>query len=1141
MSSTLLIGVAALCYLSLLFLIAWGGDRYIRQIPGRVKLWVYGLSLAVYCSSWSFLGTVGQATTDPWGFVPIYIGPILLFTVGFGVIRKLVTVSKQQNITSVADFIAARYGKSQLLAALVTLIAVFGSMPYIALQLKAMVLSFSLFQPRSNGLEGDILALLISACLAVFAILFGTRKLDATEHNPGLMLAIAFESLVKLAAFVGVGLLVVFGLFDGFGDLIAQARGQGVISGNSHGVQLERLMPETLLSMAAFLCLPRMFHVMVVECDHPSAVERTRWLFPLYLVAFGIFVVPLALAGTLLLPQTASPDTMVISLPLATGHFWTAVVALLGTISAATGMVIVAVVTISIMVSNEWLVPLLLRSGRIRSQNFSQFSTLLLNTRRITIILLVLAGLVAYQTITSQESLARLGMLAFGAFAQLAPGLIGGLYWKGGNRAGVLSGLAVGFTLWFSVVLQPELAHQSSLFGVNQGVVDLFLALLANALFYIVGSLVFRAGVAERIQTSAFVQLPDERRVSSKLLGVVTQHDLLLLASRFVGPTRAYQSFSEFSPGSVDSRSWGRSAPVELIAHTERLLSSVLGASSAALVMDSVLRGRDLALDEVFSLMDEASAKILLSQDMLRGAIEHAYEGMSVVDQELKLVAWNKRYQELYHYPDDFLQQGMPVEQIIRFNAERGYCGPGEIEEHVARRVYFMRQGSAHSSERRREDGRVISVRGNPMPGGGFVMTFTDITEFRQQEEMLQNINATLEARVEARTRELEALNQQLMDAKEAEAEANQSKSRFLAAIGHDLMQPLNAARLFTAALAQHQKLDKELAATVENITGSLHTAGDLLADLLDISKLESGTMEVNRTDVNVMDILEPLVTEFSALAQSNGQRFSAHLRSATINTDPNLMRRIVQNFLTNALKYAPRGRIVMGTRIRAERLEIQVWDNGCGIAEDKLDEIFYEFKQLNLHARVGGIGLGLAIVDRISKVLGHQLHLRSSLGEGSMFSVSLPICAAPVAARPKPRALPQSPLKGVKVLCIDNEATILAGLATLLQRWQCDVALAESLEEALIEMGLKGFKPDIMLADYHLDDNRNGLDAMDEVRRRYGEQVPGVLITADTREELKQEVGRRGYSYMAKMVKPAALRAMVSSLIAKRATPGDH
>ncbi|TKB58711.1 hybrid sensor histidine kinase/response regulator [Ferrimonas aestuarii] len=1132
MTSTLLIGVSALIYLSLLFAVAWGGERFIGKMSPRSKRWVYGLSLAVYCSSWSFLGTVGQASRDPWGFLPIYIGPILLFSFGFGVIRKLILVSKQQNITSVADFIAARYGKSQLLAALVTLIAVVGIMPYIALQLKAMVMGFGLFQPQNAADDSANLALVITLALAVFSILFGTRKLDATEHNPGLMLAIAFESVLKLVAFVVVGAFVVFGLFDGPWDLLQQGMDYGVVSADSHQLSPVKLLPETLLTLAAFLCLPRMFHVMVVECQDTEAVERTRWTFPIYLLVLSLFVLPIAIAGGILLPTGVTPDSLVITLPLYTEHFWIAAVALLGMVSAATGMVVVAVVTLSIMVSNEWLVPLLLRSGKIRSQNFSQFSSLLLNARRITIVLLLLAGLLVYQGITSQESLARLGILAFGAFAQLSPALIGGLYWKRGNRGGVLLGLAVGFTLWFYVVLNPQLAQMMGAFGINQDVWGLLLALLGNGLCYWTGSLSFRASVAERIQTSAFVQLPEERRMSSKLLGVVTQQDLLLLASRFVGPKRAYDSLALFDPTSVDARHWGKSASLELIAHTEKLLSSVLGASSADLVMDSVLRGRDLALDEVFSLMDEASAKIVLSQDMLRGAIENAYEGISVIDGDLKLVAWNKRYQQLYGYPEGFLEVGMEVAKIIRFNAERGFCGPGDIESHVQRRVQFMRQGSAHSSERQRSDGRVVSLRGNPMPGGGFVMTFTDITDYRHQQEQLESMNATLEARVEARTQELETLNAKLMEAKEAEQQANQSKSRFLAAIGHDLMQPLNAARLFTAALGQDQQLSDVQQQAVSNISGSLHTAGDLLSDLLDISKLESGTMDVNRELVDLSEVLTPLITEFSAIADNGDQQFKTRLQGGAVFTDASLLRRIVQNFLTNALKFAPQGKVLLATRVRANEVEIQVWDNGCGIAEDKLDEVFYEFKQLNLHARVGGVGLGLAIVDRISKVLGATLKVRSILGAGSVFSVTLPRCHQPAKVVVKPVAKMATELNGIRVLCIDNEVSILTGLTALLERWRCQVVAAESLEQAVVKMGLEGFKPDIILADYHLDDHKNGLDAMDEIRRRFGDNLPGVLISADNRESLKHEAQARGYRYMAKMVKPAALRAMVSALI---------
>lgn len=632
-----------------------------------------------------FLGTVGQSAKDLWSFLPIFIGPILIFTLGFGMLRKMVLVSKAQNITSVADFIAARYGKSQTLAALVTLIALFGIMPYIALQLKAMVFSLNLFQPADDPLDGVTISLLITALLAIFAILFGTRKLDATEHNPGMMLAIAFESLVKLAAFLLVGIVISFGVFDGFGDIWQQASAKSLI--NNPNPRIEALMPELLVGMAAFLCMPRQFHVMVVECADESVLSKGRWLFPLYLALFGLFVGPLALAGQLILGDSVAADTYVINLPLALDQPLLAVIALLGTLSAATGMVIVAVVTISVMVSNEWLVPVMLRAGHIREKNFSQFSQMLLNVRRLAIVIILGLGYCSYLALADSDSLSHLGMLSFGAFAQLAPALVGGLYWKHGNRAGVFLGLGVGFVLWFYLMLQgmadtqssgaPISTHFELTSAIQPNVRDALTALFVNIACYILGSIWFRAGVAERIQASAFVSPGKLKNNANKKNGPISQQDLLILASRFVSPTRAYESFSRFSTDAVKSDSWHKAAPPALISHTERLLASVLGASSASLVMDSVLQGRDLALDEVFSLVDEASSKIMLSQDMLRGAIEHAYEGMSVIDSDLNLVAWNYKYVELYQYPEGFLQQGMPISEVIRFNAARGIAGKG--------------------------------------------------------------------------------------------------------------------------------------------------------------------------------------------------------------------------------------------------------------------------------------------------------------------------------------------------------------------------------------------------------------------------------------------------------------------------------
>ncbi|MGS0675313.1 PAS domain-containing hybrid sensor histidine kinase/response regulator [Shewanella sp. 125m-1] len=1141
MNLTVLVGSIALIYVLLLFLLAWGAERWFSGITKRIQTWIYGLSLAVYCSSWSFLGTVGQSAQDLWSFLPIFIGPILIFVFGFSLLRKMVIVSKAQNITSVADFIAARYGKSQLLAAIVTLIALFGIMPYIALQLKAMVFSLNLFQPDGSLFNGSKVSLIITAILAIFAILFGTRKLDATEHNPGMMLAIAFESLVKLGAFLLVGIVISFGVFDGFGDIWQQASERDLI--NKPNLRLESLMPELLVGMAAFLCMPRQFHVMMVECENERTILKARWLFPLYLLLFGLFVAPLALAGKLLLGDAVAADTYVINLPLALNQPWLAVVALLGTLSAATGMVIVAVVTISVMVSNEWLVPLMLRTGQIKARNFSQFSQLLLNARRLAIILILGLGYFSYLSFMDNDSLSSLGMLSFGAFAQLAPALIGGMYWKHGNRSGVFLGLAVGFSCWCYILLQGAVNSPAImttdfalLESITPNVRDILIALLANCACYMLGSVWFRAGVAERMQASAFVTPGQLKKDNNRKSVAVSQQDLLILASRFVSPTRAYESFSAFSEEAVKSDSWHKMAPPELIAHTEHMLAGVLGASSASLVLDSVLQGRDLALDEVFSLVDEASSKIILSQDMLRGAIEHAYEGMSVVDKDLNLVAWNYKYAELYDYPDNFLHSGMPISDVVRFNAERGYCGEGDIAAHVEKRVQHMRNGTPHVSERQRKDGKVIKIQGNPMPGGGFVMNFTDITQYRQQAEALQEANETLEARVKERTYELALLNSKLLEAKAQEEMANASKSRFLAAVGHDLMQPLNAARLFTASLSQYPNLDLEGKTTLNHVNSSLKIAGELLTDLLDISKLDSGMVEVNRRDFSIADLLDGLAVEFDAMSKDCLIKFSFVASSVTINSDQSLLRRVLQNFLTNAYRYAKGNRVLLGCRHRGAELEIQVIDTGCGIDASETTEIFKEFKRLDnpQSKSVSGLGLGLAIADRISRVLSHDINVSSELGKGSVFSIRVPLGEKNTAPKPKKVTSLLQPLAGVKVLCIDNEEAILAGLESLLSRWQCEVICAKDLADARIKLGLKGVAPDIVLADYHLDDGQNGVDAMDGIRSLYGEHLPGILITANTRKDLIDDMHRRGYHYMAKMVKPAALRALISSLVKK-------
>lgn len=1139
MENSGLLALISIAYIGLLFLIAWLGDRHFDIFGRGAKNIFYGLSLAVYCSSWSFLGTVGMSSHNLLSYIPIYLAPILLFIFFFPMLTRILAITRDLKITSLADFIASRYGKSQGLAALITAIALIGTLPYFALQLKAIVDSVELFHPgiaANNLVLGSGIALI----LAVFTGLFGTRKLDATEHHPGLMLAIAFEAIIKLVAFLVIGLVVCFATFDGFSDIWQQANEKGLINHSNSFMSWGSLVAQTLVMMAAFLCMPRQFHTMMVEAQDKQALRNSRWVFPCYLLLAGLFVMPLALAGKIIMDPSVSPDSYMISLPLFLGYDFLSFFGFLGAISAATGMVIVAALTISIMVSNEWVVPVLLKTGTIEQRSFEQFSRSILNIRRIVIVAMMGLSWLFYSQVSGQNSLANLGQISFGVFIQILPGLIGGIYWKHGNKKGVYLGLVIGLFLWFHTLLKPVVGTSDFftslawLSEVQPSYGWILTSLIINALFYIWGSLIFRPGVRERMQAGLFVNKGSyEKSIRSS---AITEQELLMLASRFIGQPRATASFVEFDKRFQVKTNLNKSASKTLITHTELLLSSVIGTSSASLVMGSVLEGRDMPLDDLVELIDNASSKILASQKLMHSAIEHASEGMSVIDENYQLMAWNQRYSDLFDYPASFLVVGKHISELIRFNAQRGFCGNGDVDEHVKRRMDRVKQGKSYTFERTRPDGKVIKMQGNPMPNGGFVTTFSDITQYRQVERELVRAKESLELRVKERTKELSSANADLLVAKSKVEQVNLSKTRFMAAIGHDLMQPLNAARLFTASLLQHEHDDDDVKNTVSHIADSLKSSGQLLADLLDISKLESDAIEVNKAAFPVSLLLNNFNAEFNAMAADYSVEYRAIDCSVAIDSDINLLRRIVQNFLTNAFRYGCGAKVLLGCRRQGDFLRIEVWDQGQGIPEDKVEDIFAEFQRLensSVYDR-NGLGLGLAIADRISKVLGHEIILRSVVNKGSMFGVTVPIVKnyQPQTTR-QSLSFGNNQLVGVRVLCIDNEEKILVGLALLLKRWQCEVISATSLEEAisLIDNN-EGGLPDIMLADYHLDHDKTGLEAMEALRMRYKTQIPGVLITADTRKELVEEVESKHYKYMAKMVRPAALRAMISGLV---------
>ncbi|AIW12799.1 hybrid sensor histidine kinase/response regulator [Vibrio tubiashii] len=1136
-----LVITVSLMYLGLLFLIAWYGDKQHNWLA-KWRPWIYSLSIAVYCTSWTFYGTVGQASNNPWAFLPIYIAPILVFTLGWRILARLIITAKREHITSIADFIAARYGKSQGLAVVVTLIAVAGILPYIALQLRGITMGLEIISPElPRSFEGSSLDVswFVVGALAIFTMLFGTRHIDNTEHHRGMMMAIAFESIIKLVAFLAVGLFILFLALNRNDVELAQIARQTYQSPN-----IPTLVIHTVLTMLAIVCLPRQFHTMVVENERAQDLHTARWLFPLYLILMGIFVLPIAWVGQSLLTD-ASPDTYVISLPMAVGAQDIALLAFLGGTSAASGMVIVSTIALAIMVSNDLVMPLLLRRMRLSQRNHRHFSGLLLIIRRGLILLLLLGAWGFYQALGNIHSLSAIGFLSFAAITQFAPALIGGMYWRQGNRKGVYVGLAVGFTLWLITLMSqtdmlagsaqdnfllwmitpPEWLQNLNVKNSDWGIV---LSVALNTLCYVVVSLLTRASLSERLQSASFVGTPlPESENMSLYQSRVTVGELEMLASRFVGRQRVRSAFRQYWQQQRETLLPNQQAPSTLIRHTERVLAGVFGASSAKLVLTSALQGRNMQLEEVATIVDEASELYDFSRGLLQGAIEHIGQGIAVVDKQLRLVAWNQRYLELFTFPAGLIQVGRPIADVIRHNAECGLCGPGDPEEHVRRRVYHLEQGTRHTSSRVRPDGRVIEVQGNPMPGGGFVMSFTDITVFRDAEQALKDANETLEERVQERTQELEQLNKKLVSATQRSEHESQSKSRFLAAVSHDLMQPLNAARLFASSLSEVAK-EPETKQLSHHIESALGAAEDLIGDLLDISRLESGKLDINVHGFAINDVLSNLNAEFSALAKQQGIEFTMIPSQLLVQSDPKLLRRVVQNFLTNAFRYSPKGKVVLGVRRLGSQARIDVWDNGMGIDEDKQQEIFEEFNRGTQVRSDQGLGLGLAISKGIAHVLGHQITMRSWPGKGSVFSITLARsekALEPVKAVP---ASSTSDLSHLKVLCVDNETDILVGMETLLGRWGCDVRTAVDLVNCLQAIE-ETWVPDVILSDYRLDNGRTGLEVLQQCRLRLGDSFIGVIISADRTDDMLDGIKSNGFSFIPKPVKPLKLRAVLN------------
>jgi Na+/proline symporter/signal transduction histidine kinase len=894
---------AALGYVVFLFVIASLAERRAESLraAGRRPRFlrsplVYTLSLSVYCTAWTFYGAVGYAARSGLEFITIYLGPTLVFVGWWWLLRKLVRIGKAQRVTSIADLISSRYGKSNAVGVIVTLLAVVATTPYIALQLQSIALSFGAFA-EDQPLAPRQLAMWVAVGLALFTILFGTRNLDANEQHHGVVTAIAVEAVVKLVALMAVGIWVVWGLMDGPGDMMARI---AAADRPEWRVQPARWMGLTFLAAVAIITLPRMFQVMVVETTDESHVATASWAFPLYLMAMSLFVLPIAVAGMEWLPEGSNPDLFVLNLPHALGRDGLAMLTFLGGFSAATSMVIIAAIALATMVSNHIVVPLWLARRRHApgpARDAGDMRGLVLNARRLSIGIILGLGYLYFAVSGGSRALASIGLISFVGMAQVLPALIGALYWRGASRIGAAAGLTVGALVWLyalflpsfgpGVVLGVDLMAQGplgigwlrphALFGVaglDPLLHALFWSLSLNALVFIGGSLVSFPSPVERVQSAQFVfafdlERPEDRpgaRGWSREGAENDAEDLLAMSQRILGAVEA-QTFFESETRAQGKEGFLPDPTPGFLDRLERELSGSVGAATAHAMITQIVGGRLVTVDDLMAVASETA----------------------------------------------------------------------QIMEHSAQ--------------------------------------------------------------IEAKSEELARTARQLRDANEMLQKLSVQKDSFLSQISHELRTPMTSIRAFSEILMDDEVNGEDQIRYARIIHDESIRLTRLLDDLLDLSVLENGQVNLDIQPGTLSDLID------RALLASNSvlpdRKFTIHRQGfdtpVNLTTDIGRLTQVFINILSNARKYcdAANPEMRISARRRGGRVTVDFTDNGSGIPKKSQALIFEKFARLTDTHQAGGAGLGLAICREIMLNLGGDIAYLPGQG-GAAFRVSFPAVLTP-------------------------------------------------------------------------------------------------------------------------------------------------
>ncbi len=877
--------LVSLGYVVLLFGVAFAADRMAAAGKGK---WlrsplIYTLSLSIYCTAWTFYGAVGNAARSGLEYVTIYLGPTLVMVSWWWGLRKLVRVGRSQRVTSIADLLSSRYGKSNTLAVCVTILAVLGGTPYIALQLQSITLSFSIFvEADPSGLyRGGSNVFWVAAGLAVFAILFGTRNLDANERHHGVVMAIAVESVVKLFALIAVGVFVVWGIAGGIGPMMDKIDASEI--GQWH-VDAGRWTTFIFLSAAAFVCLPRMFQVMVVENDDEGHLRTAAWAFPLYLLLMSLFVVPIAVVGLDLLPPGSNPDLFVLTVPLSQGNDWLAMLSFIGGFSSATSMVIVTAMALSTMVSNHVVMPIWLNTHESAGSVSGDVRNIVLMARRVSIAVIMALGYFYYSLSGGGAALASIGLIAFAGISQILPALVGGLFWRGATRTGALVGLSVGFVLWIYTLLLPGMGgawmpqpvldngpfgiswlRPQAMFGIegmDPMVHTVMWSMSLNTIAFCVASLLSFPSPLERLQGAQFVNVFDHSVAPRGWTGSVAQsEDLMIMTQRILG-TGPAQEFFLAEAEQQGARSHMPEPTPGFLNRLERELSGSVGAATAHAMIGQIVGGASVSVEDLLAVADESA-------------------------------------------------------QLLEYSSQ-----------------------------------------------------------------------------LEMKSAELSRTARQLREANTKLTLVSEQKDSFLSQVSHELRTPMTSIRAFSEIMRDTEGLSAEeqtrYAAIIHDEALRLTR---LLDDLLDLSVLENGQVNLNMGEGTLRSILDRAVS--SALAGSNKDLTVRRSRASerfALHTDLDRLGQVFINLISNAQKYCDADEPVLTISAHdvGGRLVIDFIDNGGGIPAEAQSLVFEKFARVGAD-KAGGAGLGLAICREIMQRLGGEITYLPGQG-GAAFRVSLPL-----------------------------------------------------------------------------------------------------------------------------------------------------